>query len=262
LPPGGVLVVGAGPSGQQIALELAHAGRPIVIAVGRHARAPRVYRGADLFRWLDRLGDLGQTVEEIADLEQARRSPSLPLLGSTTGEQLDLAVLRDAGVVLTGRLLELRGGTATFANDLAGSAADAERRLARLLDRIDDHIVQNRIEVAAGDPLPAVDTAGAPATLDLRTAGISSVVWATGYRRAYPWLHVPGVVEDGELVHRRGVTPVPGLFVLGLRFQWRRDSHFIGGVGRDAAHLAGLIVRPAETPARVDWRRIRIASYA
>ena len=73
-----------------------------------------------------------------------------------------------------------------------------------------------------------------PRSLDLRAAGVSTIVWATGYRREYPWLHIPVFDAQGEIVHRRGVTPVPGLFVLGLRFQSRRTSHTIGGVGRDA----------------------------
>jgi putative flavoprotein involved in K+ transport len=60
------------------------------------------------------------------------------------------------------------------------------------------------------------------------------VIWATGYRRSYPWLHVPGVIADGEIAHRHGVTPEPGLYVLGQRFQRTRRSNFLDGVGADA----------------------------
>ena len=66
-------------------------------------------------------------------------------------------------------------------------------------------------------------------------------MWATGYRRAYDWLHVPVLDERGEIRQRRGITPVPGLYVLGQRFQYRRNSNFIGGVGRDAAFVADHI---------------------
>jgi putative flavoprotein involved in K+ transport len=47
---------------------------------------------------------------------------------------------------------------------------------------------------------------------------------------------------SGELVHREGATPAPGLFALGLRFQRTRKSHFLGGVGEDAAWIAEVIV--------------------
>jgi putative flavoprotein involved in K+ transport len=67
------------------------------------------------------------------------------------------------------------------------------------------------------------------------------VFWATGYRRAYPWLEVDVLGADGEIVHREGVTAAPGLFTLGLRFQRTRKSHFLGGVGEDAAHIAAAI---------------------
>ena len=81
----------------------------------------------------------------------------------------------------------------------------------------------------------------APAVVDLRAEGITTVVWATGHRREYPWLRVPVVGDDGEIVHHRGVTPVAGLYLLGQRFQHRRSSNFIGGVGADASFVADHI---------------------
>jgi putative flavoprotein involved in K+ transport len=79
--------------------------------------------------------------------------------------------------------------------------------------------------------------------LDLRAEGIGTVIWATGYRRAYPWLRVPILDDVGEISHEGGVTPVPGVYVLGLNFQRRRHSSFIDGVGDDAfviaQHIAG-----------------------
>jgi putative flavoprotein involved in K+ transport len=68
------------------------------------------------------------------------------------------------------------------------------------------------------------------------------VLWATGYRRSYPWLEVPVLDADGEIAQRHGVTQAPGLYTLGLKFQRLRRSHFIGGVGADAALLARRIV--------------------
>ena len=234
LPPGGVVVAGAGPSGQQIALELRRAGREVIIAAGRHARVPRSYRGRDIWAWMQELGHLERTFAELKHSESALRSPSLPLDGRNGGARLDLEVLARAGVRLAGRLEGFAGGRARFAGDLAANVATAERRMRSLLERID---TLPGAAAAPADPLPPVPVAGAPRTASL--AGTSTIVWATGYRRAYPWLEVPAAVgADGELVHARGVTPVPGLFTLGQRWQHRMTSHQINGVGRDAAYLA------------------------
>jgi putative flavoprotein involved in K+ transport len=66
-------------------------------------------------------------------------------------------------------------------------------------------------------------------------------VWATGYRADYSWLDVPGALDDGQPVHRGGVTDVPGLYFLGQPWQRSRGSSLLGFVQHDAAHLAGLI---------------------
>jgi putative flavoprotein involved in K+ transport len=241
LPEGGVLVVGAGPSGQQLAAELRRAGRRVVLAVGRHARMPRRYRGRDVFAWLHAAGQLEAHATEVPDLAAARRAPSFPVSGAGGGESLGLDHLARLGVVITGRLAGFAGNHAIFAADLVEQVRDADRRLRRVLAQIDAHIV--RTGAAAGPPedLPPVRLDAPPADLDLAD-GIGTVLWATGYRRSYPWLHVPVLDAAGELVHREGETAAPGLFVLGLRFQRRRNSHFIGGVGDDAAQIAAAIL--------------------
>jgi putative flavoprotein involved in K+ transport len=242
LPAGGVLVVGAGPSGQQIAAELRRAGRDVVLAAGRHARGVRRYRGNDIFHWLARLGDLERRIDDVPDPEAARRTPPFALTGANGGEELDLAVLDRLGVTITGRLQGFRETTARFARDLEENLADADRRLAQLLARIDDHI-EETLPGWPHDPRhpDPVRIERSPTAIELASREIATVVWATGYRRSYPWLHVPACDADGELVHRHGVTEVPGLYTLGLRFQRRRASHFIGGVGADAAFLARQI---------------------
>jgi putative flavoprotein involved in K+ transport len=257
LPPGGILVVGAGPSGQQIAAELRRANRPVVLAVGRHARMMRRYRGHDIFHWLRELGDLDRTIDEVPNPAASKRTPSLALTGANGGEQLDLAVLHRFGVTIAGRLERFDGPRAVFSRDLQVTVGDAERRMHRVLDRIDDHIEQ----AYAGrwpherDRVADVALHPGPSSLDLAATGISTVIWATGYRRAYPWLHVPVLDRDGEVAHRRGVTPVDGLYVLGLKFQHRRSSHFIGGVGADAAFVARNVLDAASGTRHVPTSR-------
>jgi putative flavoprotein involved in K+ transport len=235
LPGGGVLVVGAGPSGQQLAAELRRAGRPVVLAVGRHGRAPRSYRGRDIFAWLHAAGMLDAHADDVPDLAAARRAPSLPVSGS---EGLGLERLAALGVVVAGRLEGFTRSHAHFAGDLEHEVGEAGRRERRMLAQIDAYILREGIAAPPAGPRPRLALGPGPARVELGAA----VLWATGYRRAYPWLAVPVLDAAGELVHREGVTPAPGLYALGLRFQRTRRSHFVGGVGADAARIADAIL--------------------
>lgn len=78
-------------------------------------------------------------------------------------------------------------------------------------------------------------------TLDLHTAGITSVIWATGYRLDFSWVDLPVLDARGIPMHRKGITDVPGLYVLGLSFLSKLSSSFLFGVGDDAAYLADHI---------------------
>ena len=241
LPAGNVLVVGAGPSGQQIAAELQRAGRQAFLAVGRHAWLPRRYRGADIWHWLQAIGMLDQTAEQAGD-EASGDAPSVVLSGANGGERLDLGVMAELGVQPVGRLRGFTGRHALFAEDLQRTIDDADERMRRTLAKIDRHIARAGGAGVDGDAIPAIHVPHAPTALDLDAAGVTAVIWATGYRRSYPWLHVDARDASGELVHRRGFARVPGLYALGLRFQHRRKSHFIGGVGQDAEYLARHIL--------------------
>jgi hypothetical protein len=74
------------------------------------------------------------------------------------------------------------------------------------------------------------------------------VVWATGFRSDHSWIHIPGVVHDGRVVHQRGVTDVPGLYLLGLSWQHTRGSALLGFVKDDAAYLADRIAPGGDAP--------------
>lgn len=243
LPPGGVLVVGASASGLQLADELAAAGRRVFIAVGHHTRVPRLYRGRDLFCWFDRLGILREPAGRVHDLEASRAQPSLQLVGRPTHDALDLRTLAARGVTVTGRLVGLDGTRVHTDDGLIAAVAAADVKLAVLLRRIDRAL---GLPALADPPFvphwPAFMDAGAR-EFDLRRDGISAIIWATGFRRRYPWLHLPVCDADGEIMHDGGETPQPGLFVLGLQFLRHRSSSFIDGVGEDAAHLAARIAR-------------------
>jgi putative flavoprotein involved in K+ transport len=240
VPDGGVLVVGASASGVQIADELRRAGRTVVISVGRHSRLPRRYRGHDIQWWLHRTGILDQTIDQMRDARSARRAPSLQLSGRHR-HRVDLEALAARGMILAGRLAAADGWSVAFADDLPATTGAAQARMERLLRSIGVFTAPGVDDQA--DPLPAFIAPAGPAHLDLRRAGITTVIWATGYRPAYPWLRVPVLDRYGEIDHRRGVTRVPGLYVLGLRFLHRRNSSFVDGVGPDARFVAAHLTR-------------------
>lgn len=245
LAPGGVLIVGASSSGVQLADELLRAGRDVTIAVGQHTRLPRRYRGRDSLWWLDRMGIFDETVDQVYDVEISRDQPSLQLVGHPDHRTLDLADLRARGARVVGRLVGVDGTTAQFADDLVATTAAADIKLASLLHRIDTYVAVQGLEA----PQPpnfvphCLGFDGAETSLDLGTAAVSTVIWATGFRREYPWLRVPVLGARGEIRHDGGITPVPGLYALGLHFLRRRNSSFLDGVGTDAAALSDHLTR-------------------
>jgi putative flavoprotein involved in K+ transport len=244
LPEGGVLVVGASATGVQLADEIHASGRPVTLAVGRHTRLPRLYRGRDILWWLDVMGLFDETAESVFDIGVSRRQPSLQLVGRPDHSTLDLPRLEERGVRLVGRATGADGARLSFADDLVAHTAAADVRLALMLARIDAFVESAGLASEVGEPEPFQPfrwPAPSPAAIDLGATGIRTVVWATGFRRAYPWLKVPVLDARGEIRHEGGICPAPGLYVLGLYFLRRRKSSFIDGVGDDALDLADHI---------------------
>jgi putative flavoprotein involved in K+ transport len=241
LPEGGVLVVGASSTGAQLADEIRKSGRAVTLAVGRHIRLPRRYRGKDILWWFDRMGLFDETAEDVYDIAASRRQPSLQLIGTPEHASLDLPVLQERGVRLVGRAIGVEGSRVRLADDLVAHTVAADAKLAGLLARIDEFVVARGLMGEVGPPEPFVPffwPHPAPAEIDLVAEGIATVIWATGFRREYPWLKVSVLDERGEIRHRGGITESPGLYVLGLQFLRRRKSNFIDGVGVDARELA------------------------
>jgi putative flavoprotein involved in K+ transport len=253
LVPGGVLVVGASASGVQIADELIRTGRDVVLAVGRHTRMPRRYRGLDSFWWLEATGRLARTIHEVPNIAAARREASLQLIGRAEPRlrDLDLRALHARGVRLLGRLEDIQGSVASFRADLGDQVTDADRRMHRFLDAVDRYIDKAGLSREVLPPVrPRPLYLPVPVTrLDLAGEHIGTVIVAAGYRPDHPWLHIPVLAPDGSIRQQRGVTPAPGLYVVGQNFQHRRDSSFIDGARHDARwvvdHLLGR-----ETPRR------------
>jgi len=245
LPRGATLVVGAGNSGAQIAEELCRAGRKVYLSLGRFRRAPRRYRGRDLLGWLIDMGTLDRRTEDLPSPE-AKDVPPPSLTGAFGGYDLDLHALARDGVVLLGRLKDITGECALFSQDAAATLANGEEDYAGFKRAIDEFIAMSRIaappdEAASTSTRPAVPDSGTPAMLNLQAAGVTAIVWATGFKYDYGWIDLPLLNEAGEPAHHRGVTAFPGLHLIGLRWLSKYKSFFIYGAGEDAERLAGQI---------------------
>jgi putative flavoprotein involved in K+ transport len=237
LPAGSVLVVGASASGLAVAEELAEAGRQVVLSVGSHVWLPRRLAGRDIWSGLRDSGWLSRTVDEVRDVDAVRREPRIQLFGRP-GNDRGLAELAARGVSFVGRIRGASGATVVFDDDLA--------RVAHAVGTTDV------------PPLPRIGPASMlPSQLRLDRMGIGTVIWATGHRPHHPWLRIPVFDLSGNIAHYRGRTIEPGLFVVGARFQHRRDSTFLDGVRHDAADVVAQLVDRPRADARVLQQAVR-----
>jgi putative flavoprotein involved in K+ transport len=243
LPAGGVLVVGASATGIQLADEIHRSGRPVTVAVGGHVRAPRVYRGRDIHRWMDDVGLMDERYDEVDDIVRVRRLPSLQIVGTPARTTLDLNALTSIGVRLVGRFAGISDGRAQFSGSLRNVCALADLKLGRLLDQIDEWATEQGLDgelEPAWRPPPTNVEDAPPLGLDLTGGEIRSIVWATGFRPDYAWLDVPVLDRKGLIRHDGGVViDAPGMYLMGMPFLRRRKSTLIDGAGDDAEDLSG-----------------------
>ena len=241
LPEGGVLVVGAGSSGAQIAEELMLAGRQVYLSIGPHHRTPRAYRGRDFVWWLGVLNKW-----DAAALEPGLEHVTLAISGAYGGHTVDYRELASRGMTLVGPAQSYRDGVLTFAPGLAGNIAAGDANYMKMLDEADAYVSRNGLDLPeepqAHALLPDPDCVTNPILeLDLAEAGISTILWATGYALDYSWLKVDTFDDNGRPIHERGVGKEPGIYFLGLPWLTRRGSSFIWGVWHDARFLADHI---------------------
>ncbi len=241
LPDGAVLVVGAGSSGVQIADELRSAGREVYLCVGPHDRPPRSYRRRDFCWWL---GVLNKWDAEAPP--EGAAHVTIAVSGAHGGRTVDFRDLERSGITLLGFMTAYDDGTIRFAPDLAENIAQGDANYLSLLEEADAFVAREGVDLPEEPeahelgPLPA-RALDPIRELDLTSAGVTSVVWATGFRSDYSWLQVEAFDENGKPAHRRGVASEPGVYFLGLPWQSRRGSTFIWGVWHDAKHVADHI---------------------
>jgi putative flavoprotein involved in K+ transport len=241
LPPGAVLVVGAGSSGTQIADELLRAGRRVYLSVGPHERPPRAYRGLDFCWWL---GVLGKWDAETR--EAGKEHVTIAVSGARGGQTVDFRRFAAQGMMLAGLTRSYDNGTVTFAPDLADNIARGDANYLSLLDEADAYAVRNGLDLPEEPEARQIDPDPECVTnpileLNLQAAGVTSIIWATGFAADYGWLKVDAFDAQGRPKHQRGVSAESGIYFLGLPWLSRRASSFIWGVWHDAKHLADRI---------------------
>ncbi|WP_412462097.1 flavin-containing monooxygenase [Pseudomonas sp. SC11] len=241
LPDGAVLVVGAGSSGVQIAEELMRAGRQVYLSVGAHDRPPRTYRNRDFCWWL---GVLGEWDAEIA--KPGREHVTIAVSGARGGHTVDFRALAHQGMTLVGLTQSFEHGVVTFQDNLAENIRRGDDSYLALLDAADAYVERNGLDLPlepeARQRLADPQCLTQPLLqLDLAEAGVTSIIWATGYGVDFSWLQVDTFDANGKPQHQRGVAREPGVYFLGLPWLSRRGSSFIWGVWHDAKHVAGHI---------------------
>ncbi len=241
LPKGAVLVVGAGSSGAQIAEELVRAGRRVFLSVGPHDRPPRRYRGQDFVWWLGKLGKW-----DLKAPTPGTEHVTIAVSGAYGGHTMDFRRLAGLGVTLLGRAGAYRDGLLQIAPDLATNIANGDRNYLSVLDEADAYAKAQGLDLPEEPearhfmPLPASVTDPILA-LDLQAEGISTIIWATGFKLDFGWIGIDIFREDGRPRHVEGVSELAGLYFVGLPWLSCRGSSFIWGAWRDAERLAAHI---------------------
>ena len=240
-PEGGILIVGAGASGSQIADELLRAGRDVTLSIGPHARYPRRYRGRDYCWWL---GVLGQW--DIEAPAPNTEHVTIAVSGAQGGFTVEFRAFAERGMRLVGRAEAFADGVMSFAPDLAQTLSNGDEAYFKVLDDADAYVKRSGLDLPEEPearmlpPDPACVTEPSR-SLDLKAEGISTILWATGYETDFRWLQVDAFDSAGKPKHHRGVSSEPGIYFLGLPWLSRRGSSFIWGVWHDARHIADHI---------------------
>jgi putative flavoprotein involved in K+ transport len=253
-----VLVVGSGQSGCQIAEELLAAGRRVYLATSRVGRLPRRYRGRDTLAWRCEMGFYDQTIQSFDDSEPLR-APIPIATGVRGGHTLSLQQFARDGVLLFGHLGAAAGTRVRFAADLAENVRFGDEFAAKTRSMIDDYIHTQRIEApsAEDDPVESPEPGlgvDPPRELDLRRAGVSTVIWATGFGGDFDWLPTALRNRSGVPTHSNGIGHSPGFYVPGFPWISKRKSGIIYGIEEGASRIAAHLTTPRQTfatPAQV-----------
>ena len=248
LPSGAVLLVGSGQSGCQIADDLLREGRKVYLSTSKVARIPRRYRGRDIFEWWSKMGVLDETIEDLEDPNLRYAAQFLISGDAHRGRTLSLQELARRGAHLLGRLVGFQDDRLCFQENVLENIRYGDRTSEKVKRTVDQYI-ERAVSPAppaerdsADEPDPVLESKVFPAHLNLEETGARTIIWCTGYVPDFSWIDAPVFGEDGELMHERGQSVVPGLYFIGFPWLHCRKSGLIYGVEDDARYVAQSIV--------------------
>jgi putative flavoprotein involved in K+ transport len=263
LPPGAVLVVGSAQSGCQIAEDLYRHGRQVFLATGGSSgRAPRRYRGRDMFDWLCDIGFFDLTPNQMPFPQGQFVAPHLS--GAHGGHTLNLHQFARDGVTLLGHLRGAADGYVRFAPDLHENLTRIDTFEQQVRNMVDGFVRARGLDVPAEEIPQLRDGYAQPIVeeLDPKAAGIGTVIWATGYGNDFGLVKLPILAADGSPIQTRGVTGYAGLYFVGMPWMPSLRSGILAGIGEAAEHIASHIVETAAPPRRIADTPVTVESAA
>src|SRR5262249_5911539 len=203
------------------------------------------FRGKDSPWWLARLGFYDRRLDQLPS-PTAIFACNPHVSGNQGGHDINLRQFARQGMILLGHAQAAQGKQLLLAPDLEENLAKADAFAAQITQGIEEYITKTGMEVAADSTTGEAPSNGATPTnplltLDLQSAGVSTIIWASGYQLDFSWVHIPVFDHAGYPVHRRGITAYPGLYFLGLHWLYKTKSALLFGIGEDAAFIASAI---------------------
>jgi putative flavoprotein involved in K+ transport len=251
---GAVLVVGTAQSGCQIAEELCESGRRVYLSTsGSSGRAPRRYRGRDTVAWLYKMGFFDRTPDQFPFPREKFAPPHIS--GAKGGHTLNLHQFVRDGMTLLGHLNGADGDRLVIAPDLHENLGRIDGFEVQTRKMIDGYIEKRGVDAPTEDAVPPMrDGYAQPIVeeLDLKEAGISTIIWATGYRYDYGLVKAPVFDADGFPIQTKGITNCPGLAFVGMPWMPALRSGILPGVGEYAGQVAAAIANAAAQSERFD----------
>ncbi len=242
LPPGGVMVVGSGQSGAQIAEDLLINGMDVSLALSKCGRRLRSYRGKDSSWWNYKMGLFDKTVDDVPFENRWKCSPHTS--GANGGHEINLIDLSEKGLNLFGSVKESKDNKLIFNDDMFDNLKFSDDYALNWSKNVDEFIRKENLEapiekISEDIRLKSFEN---HKSLELNIMPkIKSIIWATGFKYNYDWIDLNITNERGFPVHKRGVTKYEGFYFMGLQWMHTSKSAQFIGVGEDAEFIVNKI---------------------
>ncbi|MEM1073306.1 MAG: MSMEG_0569 family flavin-dependent oxidoreductase [Pseudomonadota bacterium] len=248
MPEGATLIVGTGQSGVQLMEDMHLKGRKVHLAVGPAPRSPRMYRGRDATDWMYEMGHYHMTIDKHPDPVHAVTKTNHYMTGRDGGHEIDLRKFALEGVSLYGSVSGMDGNKIQFLPDLEANLDDADNSYVGIRNAIDDYIENEEIDAPIEPEFEKLWRPGQEITeIDCEKEGITSILWAIGFRPDYSWIDVDVFDKRGRPVYKRGVCEEDGFYFIGLGWLNTWGSGRFLGIDEDSRYLVDQITVKAKT---------------